>query len=348
MNPDMLVLAREYCELTQSELARQLGTTQGRISKIENGVLPADGALLRGIARATGFTEEFFTQPDSIFGLPVTYHRKKQSAAARVLARIQAEINLRRMHLARLLRAAELDNPPLPQFDADEYGSPEAVAQMLRSLWQLPRGPVKDLAALIEDNGGVVFECDFENAVDGVSQRPRNLPATIYMNTRMPVDRQRFTLAHELGHLIMHTLPTPHMEDEADRFASEFLMPEADIRHELSGLTLHKLAALKQVWRVSMAALIRRARDLRRITERQYRMLCIQMSKLGFRTREPEDTAIEPDRPRLVSELIDFHLGELQYTPVELAQALCMTLQRFSVFYGIKRGTMRLVVGGMA
>lgn len=64
------------------------------------------------------------------------------------------------------------------------------------------------------------------------------------------------------------------MEDEADRFASEFLMPEADIRHELSGLTL-------------------------------------QMSKLGFRTREPEETAIEPDRPRLVSELIDFHLSEL-------------------------------------
>lgn len=161
------------------------------------------------MARVRGFPEEFFTRPDAIFGLPVTYHRKKQSAAARVLARIQAEINLRRMHLGRFLRAAELGHPTLPQIDADEYGSPEAVARMLRSVWQMPRGPVKDLAAIIEDNGGVIFECDFENAVDGVSQRPRNLPATIFMNTRMPADRQRFTLAHELGHLVMHKIPTP-------------------------------------------------------------------------------------------------------------------------------------------
>ena len=108
----------------------------------------------------------------------------------------------------------------------------------------------------------------------------------------MPGDRQRFTLAHELGHLVMHDVPTEEMEDEADKFASEFLMPEAQIQGQLHALSMRKLWELKSRWKVSMAALVKRAETLGCITASQTRYLWIQLSKSGYRLEEPAELAI--------------------------------------------------------
>ena len=90
------------------------------------------------------------------------------------------------------------------------------------------------------------------------------------MNRNQPADRQRFSLGHELGHIVMHRVPSPTMEDEANAFASALLMPTQEVRPYLSGrLTIQKLASLKPVWRVSMQALLYRARAIGTITANQ-------------------------------------------------------------------------------
>lgn len=165
------------------------------------------------------------------------------------------------------------------------------------------------------------------------------------MNSAAPTDRVRFTMAHELGHLVMHAMPTENMEREADRFAAEFLMPEYDIRPQLIDVTLNLLAILKRVWRVSMAALLKRARDLRAISEKKATALWKKMSALGFRKREPAELDLSPERPRLLRNLIDYHTQQLGMTPEQMWAMFTLYPEQFDRYYNPDRriGILRLV-----
>ena len=114
------------------------------------------------------------------------------------------------------------------------------MAQSIRQLWLLPRGPVDDVTSLLETAGVIVIGFDFgTDLCDGFSQHGSdNLPPIIFTNTRQPKDRLRFSLVHELGHIVMHRLPNPNMEAEANRFAAEFLMPTSDITKDFYNLSL--------------------------------------------------------------------------------------------------------------
>jgi Zn-dependent peptidase ImmA (M78 family) len=142
--------------------------------------------------------------------------------------------------------------------------------------------------------------------LDAVTQWIDGDPPLFLINTHAPADRFRFSLAHELGHVIMHDEPgpTPLQERQADEFASEFLLPADAIRAELKRgrLDLPRLLALKHRWGVSMAALLRRASTLGVITDWQYRNLMVEMSALGYRTQEPSDLVRE--NPRFIPELV--------------------------------------------
>src|SRR5437016_3096517 len=109
-NHMLLLLARQYRERSQSEVARAAGLTQGHYSRIENGLLPegpSDDSVAR-IAKALSFPPAFFYQPEKAVGLPISvhpFHRKKQSVGERVLKRVHAELNFRLIHLRKLLEA---------------------------------------------------------------------------------------------------------------------------------------------------------------------------------------------------------------------------------------------------
>jgi len=168
---------------------------------------------------------------------------------------------------------------------------------------------VRSVTATIERAGGLVFRCPFGNIrVDGISQWPLDapeLPPVFFVNEDAPGDRQRWTLCHEIGHVAMHHLPTDKPEDEANLFASEFLMPSEEIAPELSRLTLQKAAALKAYWKVSMQAIIRWAHTLGRLTKNQYQYLFKQLSLRGYRKCEP--VLIPPEDPLMMKEIFDTH-----------------------------------------
>src|SRR2546421_1977476 len=111
------------------------------------------------------------------------------------------------------------------------------------------------------------------------------MPPLFFVDTRrFTWDRLRYTLAHELGHLIMHHDSTDaDAERQADIFAAEFLMPSRDVRPYLYNLTVEKLANLKTYWKVSMSALIKRASDLDAITSRHARTLWMKMAQAGYK-----------------------------------------------------------------
>jgi hypothetical protein len=127
-----------------------------------------------------GFPKEFFYQPGQPYGFPPFHYRKRKKLSAKTLNRVVAEMNIRRMHIAKLARSFDLKtNRFIPEIDMDEFrGSTrrlpeiEDVARSVREQWMLPRGPVANITELIERNGGIAIPCDFETElIDSMSQR---------------------------------------------------------------------------------------------------------------------------------------------------------------------------------
>ena len=323
-NREMLALARESRGITQTELAARLGKSQAEISKYENGLKVPPEDLVERMANVLEYTAEFFYLNESIraFGSGCVYHRKRKSATDTKLAQLLAMVNVKRIQVKQLMKAVDA-NPihSFPHLDLDEYPDPSDVARALRSLWQLPPGPVQNLIRAIEDAGGIVFQCDFGTTkVDAISQWIPGQKAPIFMiNDSIPTDRMRFTLAHELGHICMHAMPTNNMEREADRFAAEFLMPEKDIRPYLSRVDIPTLASMKPHWRVSMGSLLYRAAELKAIDERRKSYLWFRMGQAGYRTHEPVE--LPPEKPTLLGELIQVH-KRLGYCDEDVALAV--------------------------
>jgi Zn-dependent peptidase ImmA (M78 family)/transcriptional regulator with XRE-family HTH domain len=347
-NPDMIALAREARGLTQTALADAINVSQGKISKIEAGLLRASEEDVHELAKVLRFPLSFFYQSGRRFGTGPSefYHyRKLKSVSTHALDRYHAEIDIRRLHLASLLDAVDVSAPrAFPEYDIDEFaGSAEEVARAVRATWHVPRGPVRSVTQLIEGAGGIVIHHDFgDDRIDGISRHVPPLPPLFFMNARVGGARYRYTLTHEVGHVVMHRFANPDMEDQANRFAAEFLMPASEIQPHLSYLNLGKIADLAAYWRVSMSAILQRAVDLGKVTAAQKKGLWIQMGKSGYRSREPHALEFPVEQPKSLEAVLDSHITELGYSLAELAAALNVYQDDFARLYPAKSG-LRLI-----
>ncbi|HTF66486.1 MAG TPA: ImmA/IrrE family metallo-endopeptidase [Edaphobacter sp.] len=232
------------------------------------------------------------------------------------------------MRVKKLKRSLEIDAAfRFQAMEPLEYGGPAGVARLVRQMWQMPPGPVRDLIQVIEDAGGIVIEFDFgTKQADAISEWVPNSPPIFVLNSNAEIswDRRRLTLAHELGHIILHKLgPNPQMEDEANEFAAEFLMPRREIKPSLYGLTMAKLRDLKRYWKVSMQALVERAYQLKTITLNQRKYFYISLNKNGHtRVHEPMEFEFLPEKPQLFHSMLRAHLEKLDYSMRELATLL--------------------------
>lgn len=322
INPEMIVLAREARGWTQKELADAMSVTQATQSKIESGLLSVGDEYVGRLAKHSGYPDGFFYQTDPVrwSGSGCMYNRKRQSVTVTDYRRLLARVNVLRLNLNRLLHSVEIqtENKFFRVDIAEESATPEEIATLVRGKWNLPPGPIENLTTAIEASGGIVILADFGSVkLDAFSQWPPGMPPMFFVNRLAPPDRCRYTLAHEIGHIVMHYIPTADMEREADRFAAAFLMPREDIIGDLGrNFNLERAAALKQYWKVAMSSLIRRAHDLGRISETQYRRLMTRMSVRGWRTHEP--VQISAEEPTVVRSVIDLHLNVHGYSVDEL------------------------------
>lgn len=336
-NARAISLARLARGLSQKELADRIGPAQGTVSKLENGLMPAD-PYIREIAEALGYPASFFYEGGGIYPAGIRYTRARKKLSATLSSRIDAENNIRARGIAKLLRSVEIANQNIPSLAVEDYGTPTEVARALREHWRVPRGPIRNLTRLFERHGGLVVHADFHTArFDGVYYRFPNppVPPTVFLNEALSGDRLRFTLAHEIGHVVMHQLPVPaeSAEPETDEFSAEFMMPAADIRPHLFNLDLSKLAGMKKVWGMSMAALIRRAKDLGTITPNKYKSLNIELRKACRGVQEPEYTAIPRERPKTLQALVEMHEAELGYSVGELSELVRLHEDEFRAEY---------------
>lgn len=335
INGETLELARQLRQKTQKEVALAIGISQGQLSKAEHGIQELDFPTLECLASYYNFPIKFFFR--ELDPTPVSHfcYRKKMTSN-KVLDSFIALVQIFKIFIEDLFSSIELPEYDLPSLVPAEDLTVEEIADRIRYALGIFKGPVPNLTTLLENHGIIISKIDFgTDKLDGLSTYNSKGRRIIFINSRMPNDRIRFSLAHELGHTIMHMpqLPDPSrdVEAEANRFAAQFLMPDKEIAPMLVGINIYDLELLKKKWKVSMKALLYRAKSLMTISERDYRNLQIFYSKKGYNHGEPAPLAYET--PTLIRETISLYKTELGYSEEDLMSLMTIGTEEYHRYF---------------
>jgi Zn-dependent peptidase ImmA (M78 family) len=280
---------------------------------MESGQLRASADVVSALTLLTGFTAQFFSrEPCEVpLGSLLFRGRTRISAAERRAAHRLGEVTF---ELATALRE-QLIRPDvrLPRLVDLEFPDPARAAAITRSSLGLdPETPVSDLVRTLERAGVLVLSLPVaggrHDAYSFWGGPALDIPVIVLFRG-VPPDRLRFSVAHELGHLVLHRAPTPNVEREAHAFASHFLLPDDAVLREFPRpLTLTDVARLKPRWGVAMQAVVMAAARAGVIDDRQKRQLFQQISRRGWRKAEP-GAAVALERPRGLPRMAELLYG---------------------------------------
>lgn len=307
--------AREFCGLTQTELARRAGVSQPAIAQIEASRTNPSPRLLEAIAFQTGFPLSFFRR-ESLLSFPLgsLVFRARRAMTERERAQLHRHGEVVYEAVARMTARVDMLPLRLPRFNRSDFTDPTQAAMLTRvALGASPDAPLANLVNAAERAGVFVLPVPIRSEhADAYSLWADDRPVIIIFSG-VPGDRLRMSVAHELGHLVMHQQllgDDKQREHEAFEFAGELLIPEQAARSEMMPpLTLSTLAPLKPRWGMALSALIVRAARLEIITPRQQRYLFQQMSQRGWRKREPSNLDIRLEKPRAVRKMAELLYG---------------------------------------
>jgi Zn-dependent peptidase ImmA (M78 family)/transcriptional regulator with XRE-family HTH domain len=333
-----LRLARTFQGLTQQELGDRVSVSHVLIHHLETGERRPTETVLPALCEALGFEPAFFEQPiGDEFRDEDCHFRKRKTTPVSVKTRVLAHGTLFNSLVQYIDGAVSLPDRDIPHVkDATTAEDIERAAEKCRMAWGLGLdAPITHMARVLENAGVVVtrFEGDTQK-VDAFSRAGARCVVVLNAD-KGSASRTRWDMAHELGHLVLH-LGVPagdsRQEDEAHRFAGAFLLPRAGFLREFKPmvrLSWDVVWAIKRRWKVSGAAIVRRAYDLGRINAITYRSAYKHIQYRGWAKNEP----FEPDMedPELVRNALTFLQNEEGVTPDQLAAALGWrldTLQR--------------------
>jgi Zn-dependent peptidase ImmA (M78 family)/transcriptional regulator with XRE-family HTH domain len=324
-----LKMARHLAGLRKSDLAALVDKSPTAVAAWESGAKRPTAATVAQLALSLSVDPGFFAiRAEDVAALCTAPHFRSLRSTSQ-LARDQAYAygqlavditNSLERHVE--FPDSAVPSYPVPVDDPDGDG-PERAAQLLRQEWAMGDGPAGHLVRMLENHGVlVVFSPPQTATVDAYSFDSKLRPVVVLNPIKRDYYRQRFDVAHELGHLMMHSDAEPGgriVEAQAHRFAAELLMPADQIRDLLpatmGGAAWQTLARLKEQWGVSIQALLYRARWLGRLSDTSYRNAMTTISARGWRRNEPGlISAIEQPSllPRAVELLTQEGIDEFQ------------------------------------
>ncbi|WP_418894236.1 helix-turn-helix domain-containing protein [Limibacterium fermenti] len=330
INYKQFIFAREYRGLSQSELAKNIkGLSQSNLSKFEKGLGSLSDEVILKIVDYLKFPKGFYRK--RVYNIVENAHYRTKSITKKQRSDIEYSDKLIGYIIDEMSESVEFPEMRLRQINIEDGFSPTKIAQYTRKYMGLTDEPVKDICGLLEDYGIIIVEVDNEvDLFDGVSFTTDNGYYVMVINRNFSNDHKRFTIAHELGHIIIHLSPNFLISDfrdkekEAHEFASEFLMPSDYIYNSLRYLKLASLGELKRYWLTSMSSIVKRASDLKAINRDRAKYFFIELSRRGYRKKEPIDVYI--DKPSLFNQAYLLHKNELNYSDEELAESFCLPI----------------------
>lgn len=289
--------------VTQVQLAAATGISQATLSKVESGTVDFDEDRWAIIAKELGVPVSAFAGANEPMDADLVFHRKRKSTPKTALNKIAADLALTRRRVESIVGAQMTS---LKRHDLEDgYYTAGEIARKVRKELALGDGPVSDLVALLERAGVIVLRWPLESLqVDAIAAWPSKSGPVILVGEHVPAERQRFTMAHELGHAVLHDgEATDAQEREADDFAAEFLFPAKQVVKEwVTNPDLEDLYPIKRKWGISLAALIRRGYDCNLLDDREYRGWNVRLSSTGMHRREP--APLSPENPKALREAI--------------------------------------------
>jgi Zn-dependent peptidase ImmA (M78 family)/DNA-binding XRE family transcriptional regulator len=292
--------------LTGKGLAEQAGLSPITVSRLENGDNEPDEETVESLARTLKYPSNFFydDDPEELDTNAVSFRSlTKMNARERDAAIAAGSLGLQ---LSDWIEA-EFSLPEADLLDLSYETDPEAAARSLRQHWGLGEKPIGNMLALIEVKGVRVFSLSENTATVDAFSFWRDDKPFVFLNNFKTAEHSVYDTAHELGHLVLHRHGGPQLskaaEREANRFASAFLMPAADVRASMPRfITVDVIIKAKKRWRVSAMALAYRLRALGRLTEWQYKSTCIELGRRGYRSGEP--LGIEREESRVWQKIL--------------------------------------------
>ncbi|MDA3974619.1 XRE family transcriptional regulator [Enterococcus thailandicus] len=312
-NGDRLKEARRFNRKTISEIADMLNVTKQMISKYENGKAAPSLDSVFVLIKELGFPREFYYSEDNYsLSSEGTFFRSRYTSTQK--EKIPAEYSKKYTGIIRDYLNDFLDFPELDWRLTQKDYSPTEYADFIREEWGLEDKPIIDMMNLLEEHGFVVSNVKSDSKkVDAFSsyvEINKNRYFIIMLEgENFSFYRQQFSLAHELGHWLMHQgVYNPQdldsdsyrlMEDEANEFAAAFLLPRDAFSRTVSAnpKQIDFYLNLKKTWNVSIAMMIMRTRNLEIINTDDYVKLQRQLNYRGWRKEEPLDNIKRTSEP---------------------------------------------------
>lgn len=314
-DPTRLRIARQAAMMRKKDLAERIGVSAGAVSQYENGTTTPSARVVAALALALGQPANFFASDRPLGEATATlaHFRSLRSTSNQERDRAFAHALLTwelTQVMQRYVRFPQLDLPSELALDPDNSPSDvERAAQDARRLMGLGDGPIPHMVRLLESRGVVctrlpaqtprvfAFSCDFPER-----------PVVVLSTERFYRAACRFDAAHELAHLLLHhdAEPGTHaVERQANIFASEFLAPTGQIIDDLPARSdWNRLLRLKEVWGISIQALLYRARSLGVMSDNTYRRAVTELNTRGWRKKEPGDEG-HAEQPILLNKALD-------------------------------------------
>lgn len=348
--PARLTQARVRLGVSKADLAGEVGVSAAAIGQYEAGVNSPRPEVLDRLASTLKVRPEFFGAGRPLARIDTVNAHFRSLRSARVSDRQKALATATLVWeltfaLERYVKLPEVDLPILP---ADTRPSEAAAA--LRLHWDLPDGPVRHLAATAESRGIVVAVRPLHeiDAVDAFSVVIVDRPIIVTTPRRSQnVFRHRFSIAHEIGHLLLHGESSEHsaaIENEADEFAAAFLTPAAAMDEVLpQRLDLAALDRLGRTWGVSPHSLVRRMVERGRTTESSARRAYQRLAVVDDPAADPT-SAYPGEMPSLLKKAAELAGNHGAGVPA-LAEALKLTAAQVRDLLGDadQRPVLRLV-----
>ena len=323
--PVRITSAREYCMMSMPKLAERAGVTRQAVSQYETGSIQPSMEVLMEISKATGFPIKYFFKPVDISDsqnseiLLFRGSRSKNQKNIRSYNRITEFVNeivefysgYVDLFSVNTLKKIEFD---YTDCDADE--KIESIATELRDFWNIGKGPINDIAGILENNGFILSMLPYKSKeIEAYSLHSKDSrPYIFFSGKRTSAVSYNFSICHELGHLLLHRdIIEEELEDkeiynkleyQANLFAGAFLLPAETFSREYITSNLNSFLSIKKRWKVSLGTMIFRASHLKIITENNKEYLFRQLSAKGYKIKEPYDDEIKFKKPSLLCNIL--------------------------------------------
>lgn len=313
--------ARVFRGLSQAQLAKSLNVSKQAISKYENNKSNLSINVISLLPNVLDFPLSFFCKP-YISENNIVFFRTKD-IPKKTQAQLREKVNIMDKEIVKYFEQyIELPKLNLPSFSEcrgkEKYNYNreriKAICKKLRLYWGIGNSPIDNLMYLLQVNGIIINKQYIDqDKTDGFSQRINDKAYIFVSANKESAVRTRFDLAHELGHLILHNdieledYGERSIERDADFFASEFIYPSDIFIKEIQDYSLgfDRFIVLKEKWKISIQAIIRKCKDLDLISDEKYIYFQKRISHNNWRKKEPLDERIVSEEPRLISDVIE-------------------------------------------